>query len=251
VLARASPGARAFRLASKEAANATGDRDATLVPAFPLDGGRVLRALLAWRLPYVSATRLASTIGRGLSVAFGVAGLFGNPMLVLVAVFIWFAAGAERRQVELQSALGDEPAGRLAVGSLAPLSPSDRLADAARTFLGTGASALAVFDGGAPVGALRRDDLEADLARLGPNAFVAHARLSELAVVPASQPLSESLQVVGPRGVAILEDARGRVLGLVTAERILSYAGFARAVSEYEAARAVRERRTADAFAQG
>ncbi|HEY3449614.1 MAG TPA: site-2 protease family protein [Myxococcales bacterium] len=222
-----------------------------LIPAFPLDGGRVLRAALAWRLPYLSATRIASKIGRALSLVFGVAGLLGNPMLVLIGVFIWFAAGAERRQVEVQSALGDEPVARLAVGSLPALSPSDRLADAARTFLGTSASALPVYDGGALLGALRRGDLEAELARLGPDSFVANSRLWELAVVSASQRLSEGLEAVGPRGLAVIEDGRGQVLGLISAEQIHSYAAFARAVREYERARGVRQGRTVDAVAQG
>ncbi|MGC4117914.1 MAG: site-2 protease family protein [Myxococcales bacterium] len=178
-----------------------------LIPAFPLDGGRVLRALLAWKLPYVSATRIASKIGRGLAVVFGVAGLFGNPMLVLIAVFVWFAAGAERRQVELKSALGDEPAGRLAVGALPTLSAYDRLADAARTFLGTSAVALPVFEGGELVGALHRDDLEGDLARLGPNAFVAHARLTEL---PGGARLAAALGEPGAGGPARHRGPRGR-----------------------------------------
>lgn len=206
-----------------------------LVPAFPLDGGRVLRALLAWRLPYLTATQAASKIGRGLAVALGALGLFGNPMLVLVAVFIWFAAGAERRQVELKSALGDEPAGRLAVGTLPTLEPSQRLSEAARSFLGTSAPALPVFQAGVLVGALRRDVLERELARKGPFGYVADAPLAELAVVRASQPISESLEAVATSGIALLLDGRGGFLGFVTPEQILSYAAFAQAVREHEA----------------
>ena len=63
-----------------------------MIPAFPMDGGRVLRALLAMRLEYARATRIAATVGQGLAIAFGFAGLFSNPLLLLIAVFVWTGA---------------------------------------------------------------------------------------------------------------------------------------------------------------
>jgi len=72
-----------------------------LIPAFPMDGGRVFRAWAQRRWGRVQATRMAAKLGRWLALGFGVWGLFGsNPMLVLVAAFVWFAAGRERAAVE-------------------------------------------------------------------------------------------------------------------------------------------------------
>lgn len=73
-----------------------------LLPAFPMDGGRVLRALLAMRMPRLRATETAVRVGRWMAVLLGVAGLFGNFSLLLIALFVWFSGGAELAMVRRQ-----------------------------------------------------------------------------------------------------------------------------------------------------
>lgn len=76
-----------------------------LLPAFPMDGGRALRAFLAQRMGSLRATEIAAKVGRGLAVVMGIAGLmWGNFVLTLVAAFVWFAAGAERRASRIEAA---------------------------------------------------------------------------------------------------------------------------------------------------
>ena len=73
-----------------------------LIPAFPMDGGRVLRALLGLRLGFLQATRHAVKVGRVIAIGFGVLGLFYNPMLIFIAAFVYFGAGQELAAVEMR-----------------------------------------------------------------------------------------------------------------------------------------------------
>lgn len=75
-----------------------------LIPAFPMDGGRVLRALLAMGVGHLRATLIAARLGQGIAVLFAVAGFFGNPMLVLIAMFVFSGAQQELRYAQQRQA---------------------------------------------------------------------------------------------------------------------------------------------------
>jgi Zn-dependent protease len=80
-----------------------------MIPAFPMDGGRVLRALLATRLAYIRATRISANLGQGIALLFGVIGLFYNPILLFIAFFVWMGAAQETRMVRMKSVLDRIP----------------------------------------------------------------------------------------------------------------------------------------------
>ena len=106
-----------------------------LIPAFPMDGGRVLRALLAIRLDYVRATQIAAGVGQGIAMLFGLLGLWGNPLLLFIAFFVFIGAGQEAAAVQMRSAFDGVPVGRAMIRDFRALRPTDPLSRAVELLL--------------------------------------------------------------------------------------------------------------------
>jgi Zn-dependent protease/CBS domain-containing protein len=138
-----------------------------MLPAFPMDGGRVLRALLAMRLEYTRATQIAAFLGQGLAIVFGFVGLFFNPFLVFIAFFVWIGAGQEASMVQMKSALGGIPVSRAMITEFDKLSPEQPLDDAVELILKGYQQDFPVIDYGQVVGILTRSDLMAALSKSG------------------------------------------------------------------------------------
>jgi Zn-dependent protease len=98
-----------------------------LIPAFPMDGGRVLRALLALQLEYTQATQIAAAIGQGLALVLGFAGLFVNPFLLFIAFFVWIGAAQEASMAQMKTALGGIPVARAMLTDFRTLTPREPL----------------------------------------------------------------------------------------------------------------------------
>src|SRR5262245_49349810 len=118
-----------------------------LIPAFPMDGGRVLRALLATGLGYTRATRVAAAIGQGLAVVLAIVGLMGNPLLVLIAVFIFLAASGEAGYVQMRDYTRGYLASHAMITNFQTLGPQSTADDAAQLLLRTTQKEFPVVDG--------------------------------------------------------------------------------------------------------
>jgi Zn-dependent protease/CBS domain-containing protein len=195
-----------------------------LIPAFPMDGGRVLRALLAIPMGYTRATRVAATIGQGLAFAFGLLGLvFGNPLLVLVAVFIFLAASGEAGYVQAREYTRGYLAGHAMITAFKTLGPSAIADDAASLLLRTTQQEFPVVDGAGMLrGVLTRDALIKALQQRGGTTPVLEIMDRDIPTVPEKACLDnvfERLQRSATRLVGVVDPA-GRLVGYITAENL-------------------------------
>jgi len=192
-----------------------------LLPAFPMDGGRVLRALLAMKLNHARATRIAARIGQGMAVVFGFAGLFGNPMLLLIALFVWVGAAQEAAASEMKSSFSGASVRDAMLTDFKTLAPGDTLRDATRLLLAGSQQDFPVVDRDALVGMLTHRELFAALRERGEHAVVADVMRYEFAVLAAADPLETALAPENvEKGLAMPVLAHGRLIGLVTAENV-------------------------------
>jgi Zn-dependent protease len=143
-----------------------------MIPAFPMDGGRVLRALLATRTEYSRATQIAASIGQGIAVLFGMIGLFFNPLLLFIAFFVWIGAAQEASLAQMQSAIGGIPVKQAMLTDFKTLKSNDTLERAVELTLAGSQKDFPVADNGHIEGILTQTDLlkalEAKTAGLKP-----------------------------------------------------------------------------------
>ena len=192
-----------------------------LLPAFPMDGGRVLRALLARRLGLGRATRIAGRVGIGMAAVFGCAGLLWNPFLLLIAAFVWLGAAQEMRAVETRSALAGVTAGQAMVTEFRSAAPEDRLGTLAQAVLSGSQHDFPVIREGVYVGLVERQRLFEALAGAGLDERVEKVMTRGVPTVRPEEWVEDVLARENAAAYATLPVIReGRLAGLLTMENI-------------------------------
>jgi len=194
-----------------------------LIPAFPMDGGRVLRALLAIRLDYVRATQIAAGVGQGIALLFGLLGLWGNPILLFIALFVFIGAGQEAQAVMMRSAFDGVPDGRAMIRDLRALRPTDPLARAVELLLDGHQQDFPVLAGpGEMPGILTRADLLRALANGDTARPVSEFTRTTCGTAHPRDLLDrvfQRMQETGCSAVPVVE-ADGTLVGMVTMENV-------------------------------
>src|SRR5579884_3466876 len=191
-----------------------------LLPAFPMDGGRILRALLAMRMDYRRATAIAVAIGQGLAIGLGFLGfLVGNFFLVLIAFFVWIGASQEGGLAQVRGVLGAVRVEQAMTRRPRTLTASDTLARAVDLMLSTSQSDFPVIDEAtsAVVGFLTREDVLRGLRHHGAGMSVATVMHTLFPAVTSHDLLLEAQQrmlAAGLQAVPVIDD--GNLAGLLT-----------------------------------
>jgi Zn-dependent protease/CBS domain-containing protein len=195
-----------------------------LIPAFPLDGGRVLRALLAFRLGLARATRIAAAIGQLFAVGLGIWAITQNEsMIVLVAFFIFLGAGSEASAVASRIAGRGLQVSHMMVTDFRTIPVHATLSQAADLLLAGEQREFPVVDNlGHAEGILTRDNLIRGLRRNGPDAVVAEAMTASAPTVPPTLGFQDALDRLRASGLPALPvvDDRGSLIGLLTMDNI-------------------------------
>lgn len=195
-----------------------------LIPAFPMDGGRVLRALLAMRMDYVRATQVAANIGQGLAFLFGLVGLFSNPFLLFIAFFVWIGASQEASMVQMRNSISGIPVTNAMQTKFETLSPSDHLDRVVKLILAGSQQDFPVVEDGQFVGVLTRDDFIRALSEHGQNLPVVDVIRRNVPSVDSHEMVETALMRLQETGAKTLPVMHGgRFVGLVTSENITEF----------------------------
>jgi Zn-dependent protease len=209
-----------------------------LLPAFPMDGGRVFQALLAGRIGSNRATQVAASVGQAMAVLFGLAGLVFNPSLLLIAFFIWIGAGQEAANARMGSSLEGIPVADAMLRDFRTLPDSSRLSDAADLVIDCSQQDFPVVSNNRLVGVLTWNDLISALSHQGPGTPVVTVMQRDFVTVDAQEMLDrvwDKLQESGSRTALVLQG--DRLVGLLTVDNVAEFLVIRRAVRSHSAGR--------------
>src|SRR5256886_2210969 len=201
-----------------------------LIPAFPMDGGRVLRALLATRLSYARATQVAATVGQAFAFFFGVIGLFGvpgvfhaNPFLIFIAFFVYIGASQEAALAQMRDVSRRFPVSSAMVREFRSLPESATLQEAVDALLATSQHDFPVLDETGNVsGILTRHDLIAALRKNDSAIRVGDVMRRDIPTVTTGTRFEEAFRIMQECNCPALPvlDSMKRLVGLLTPENV-------------------------------
>jgi len=196
-----------------------------LLPAYPMDGGRVLRSILVRHMSEERATRMAAGAGQSLAILMGLGGLLGgNFMLIFVALFVYLGASQEGAAARGRLFTAGHSVRSAMITDFRTLGHGDTIRDAGNLLLATSQHDFPVMHGGAAVGLLTRAALVRAMLQQGPESYVAGAMDREFTRVGPDLPLSDALPLVSaPGACALVMEDDGNLLGLLTSENLSEF----------------------------
>jgi Zn-dependent protease len=195
-----------------------------LLPAFPMDGGRVLRASLAMNMDHTKATQIAASVGQAMAFLFGFVGLFTDPFLLFIALFVWIGAEQEASMAQIKNSLGGIPVSRAMVTHYETLSPKDTLSRVVELILTGSQQDFPVVEDGHLIGILDRETFIKALAKKGQSALVTEVMRRGVPEVDTHEMVESALARLNESGAKTLPVTHaGQLVGLITSENITEF----------------------------
>ncbi|HEX3877404.1 MAG TPA: site-2 protease family protein [Bryobacteraceae bacterium] len=196
-----------------------------LLPAYPMDGGRILRSFLALHRPVEEATRIAAGAGQGLAILMGLAGLlWGNFVLVFVALFVYLGAMQEGVAAKGRIFTSGFPVRTAMITDFRTLTHGQSIRDAGNMLLSTSQHDFPVVHGDSVIGLLTRSALVQAMLNQGPDAYVSSAMAREFIRLSPDMPLTEALpKLSGPAACGLVMDAEDHLLGMLNSEHLSEF----------------------------
>lgn len=195
-----------------------------MIPAFPMDGGRVFRALLAFRMDRAKATRIAAGLGQFLAIGFVFLGFFYNPFLVIIGLFIFLGAQSEAQHTETQSLMRGFTVRDALLVEVPDIAADATIEDATDKLLQGQNKHFLVKNDGHPVGTLGRDEIIRALGNLGKQALVRDAMRGDLTYLPSSMPLEEAWKTMQLQNQSfVLVGSPQQIVGALDSDNIAEF----------------------------
>jgi len=195
-----------------------------IIPAFPMDGGRVLRGILGMFMEHMKATRIAVFVGQALAVVLFFTGILYNWWLALIAVFIYLGAEGEERIWAMRTALADAPVREVMLTDFVSFSPNDNLKAASEAFLHTLQGNFPVLFGKTLMGVLTREDIIQAIGEKRENERIAEVMNREFDVTTENTKLVTLYKEMSEKRISMMPVMRGdELVGIVTMEQIGRY----------------------------
>ena len=193
-----------------------------LLPAFPMDGGRVLRSLLATRMEYGRATELAANVGQGMAILFGMVGLVQfNPILLFIAIFVYVGAQQEARQAMLRTATEGISVKQAMMTRFQTLSSDDTLQRAVEELIAGADQDFPIVENGQILGILTRKDLVTALSVHERTTPLGQVELGKCATITENEMLDRAFARMQESSCSTLAvTGRAGLVGLLTLENV-------------------------------
>ena len=195
-----------------------------LIPAFPMDGGRVLRALLAMKFERHIATNIAATIGQVIAVGFVIIGFFISPFLIIIGLFIFIAAKAESEYTTAKSILSGYKVKDVLMKEYKTIDANATIKTAVHILLNGQYKYFLVTENNKPIGTLSRDEMIKALSEQGENEIIYNVMNRNLIVLHADSPLENAYQQAQEHKSTLMPVMENnQLIGTLDTENILEF----------------------------